>query len=117
MLERMKGLLRDEEGQGMAEYGLILALVCSSCYGSIYATRYWNISNKFNEVDRLRLEANKYIISLVKNQRLCNYCKAFDIGGIMLIDVIFLIVLVICFITDVREQKIYNKVVLPSYLL
>lgn len=25
MLERMKGLLRDEEGQGMAEYGLILA--------------------------------------------------------------------------------------------
>jgi pilus assembly protein Flp/PilA len=25
MLERMKGFLREEEGQGMAEYGLILA--------------------------------------------------------------------------------------------
>jgi prepilin peptidase CpaA len=35
----------------------------------------------------------------------------------MLIDVIFLIVLVICFITDVREQKIYNKIVLPSILI
>ena len=35
----------------------------------------------------------------------------------MLIDVIFLIVLVICFITDIREQKIYNKIVLPSILV
>ena len=35
----------------------------------------------------------------------------------MLIEVIFLIVLVICFITDVREQKIYNKIILPSILI
>ncbi len=35
----------------------------------------------------------------------------------MLIDIIFLIVLVICFVTDIREQKIYNKVVLPSILI
>lgn len=35
----------------------------------------------------------------------------------MLIDVIFLIVLVVCFITDCREQKIYNKIVLPSILI
>lgn len=35
----------------------------------------------------------------------------------MLIDVVFLIVLVICFITDIREQKIYNKIVLPSILM
>jgi prepilin peptidase CpaA len=34
----------------------------------------------------------------------------------MLIDAIFIVVLAICFITDVREQRIYNKVVLPSAL-
>jgi len=31
MLERMKGLLLEEEGQGMAEYGLIIALVAVVC--------------------------------------------------------------------------------------
>ena len=35
----------------------------------------------------------------------------------MLIDVIFLIVMAVCFITDCREQKIYNIVVLPSIFL
>jgi len=35
----------------------------------------------------------------------------------MLVDIIFLTVLVICFVTDIREQKIYNKVVLPSILI
>lgn len=35
----------------------------------------------------------------------------------MAIDIILTIVMVICFITDVREEKIYNKVVLPSILI
>lgn len=34
----------------------------------------------------------------------------------MLIDGILLIVLAICFITDCREQKIYNMIVLPSII-
>lgn len=35
----------------------------------------------------------------------------------MVIDIIFIIVLAICFVTDVREQKIYNKIVLPSIII
>lgn len=35
----------------------------------------------------------------------------------MLIDIIFIIVLAVCFITDCREQKIYNIVVLPSIVI
>lgn len=35
----------------------------------------------------------------------------------MLINAVFMTVLVICFVTDVREQKIYNKIVLPSTLM
>jgi prepilin peptidase CpaA len=35
----------------------------------------------------------------------------------MLIDAIFLIVMAVCFITDCREQKIYNIVVLPSIFI
>lgn len=34
----------------------------------------------------------------------------------MIIDVIFLTVLAVCFITDILQQKIYNIVVLPSIL-
>jgi prepilin peptidase CpaA len=34
----------------------------------------------------------------------------------MLIDAILIIVLILCFITDIREQKIYNKIVMPSIL-
>ena len=34
-----------------------------------------------------------------------------------IIDWLLLIVLVICFITDVRERKIYNKILLPALLL
>ena len=45
MLERMKGLLRDEEGQGMAEYGLILAGVAVVVIGSSLCIR---TSNKRN---------------------------------------------------------------------
>ena len=36
MLERMKGLLRDEEGQGMAEYGLLLAGIAVLAMGAVF---------------------------------------------------------------------------------
>lgn len=32
----------------------------------------------------------------------------------MLLDVILVLVLIICFITDLKEQKIYNKIIFPS---
>jgi prepilin peptidase CpaA len=32
----------------------------------------------------------------------------------MLINILLILVLVICFLTDLREQKIYNKVIFPS---
>ncbi len=37
MLERMKGLLRDEEGQGMAEYALLLAGIAVVVMVAVYA--------------------------------------------------------------------------------
>ncbi len=33
MLEKMKNLVVEEEGQGMVEYGLIIAISCYSCSG------------------------------------------------------------------------------------
>lgn len=35
----------------------------------------------------------------------------------MLLDIIFVLVLSICFITDLRQQKIYNKVIFPSLVI
>ena len=35
MLERMKGLLRDEEGQGMVEYGLLVGLISIAAIAAI----------------------------------------------------------------------------------
>jgi prepilin peptidase CpaA len=35
----------------------------------------------------------------------------------MLINILLIIVLVICFLTDLREQKIYNKVIFPSLII
>jgi pilus assembly protein Flp/PilA len=52
MLERMKGLLLEEEGQGMAEYGLILAgvaVVCVAIFatlGGSIKTMITNVSNR-----------------------------------------------------------------------
>lgn len=37
MLERIKGFLREEEGQGMAEYGLILAGVAVLALAAFFA--------------------------------------------------------------------------------
>lgn len=49
MMERMKGLLRDEEGQGMAEYGLILALIAVVVI-TVLGTMGTTIEAKFQEV-------------------------------------------------------------------
>jgi len=49
MLERMKGLLREEEGQGMAEYALLLAGIAVVVMVAVYLLGPI-ISNKFNEV-------------------------------------------------------------------
>lgn len=37
MLEKLKGLFVEEEGQGMAEYGLILGLIAVVCIGAVVA--------------------------------------------------------------------------------
>ena len=52
MLEKMKGLLLEEEGQGMAEYGLILAgvaivaLVAFTLLGNKIGNMMNNVGNK-----------------------------------------------------------------------
>lgn len=50
MLERMKGLLLEEEGQGMAEYGLILAGVAVLALAAFFALGP-KISNLINNVN------------------------------------------------------------------
>lgn len=35
----------------------------------------------------------------------------------MILDIIFILVLIICFITDLKQQKIYNKIIFPSLAL
>lgn len=37
MLQRFKQMLGDEDGQGLAEYGLILSLVAVACIGATRA--------------------------------------------------------------------------------
>lgn len=32
----------------------------------------------------------------------------------MLLNILLILILIICFLTDIREQKIYNKVIFPS---
>ncbi|MCP8969320.1 Flp family type IVb pilin [Ectobacillus ponti] len=49
MLERVKHLVADEEGQGMAEYGLILALVAVVAAAALTPLGT-GIKAKFNEV-------------------------------------------------------------------
>ena len=49
MLEKMKGLLLEEEGQGMAEYALLLAGIAVVVMVAVYALGPI-ISNKFNSV-------------------------------------------------------------------
>lgn len=50
MLEKMKGLLLEEEGQGMAEYGLILALVAVACVAAFLVLGK-GISDKLKQVN------------------------------------------------------------------
>lgn len=50
MKEMMMNLLKEESGQGMAEYGLILALIAVVCVGAL--TILGNgLSAKFNAVN------------------------------------------------------------------
>lgn len=49
MLEKVKNLFLEEEGQGMAEYGLILALVALVVIGALTLLG-GNIANRMNDV-------------------------------------------------------------------
>jgi len=53
MLDLMKKLIREEEGQGMVEYGLILALVSIVVIGVLTAiggNKTTGLKGKFNDV-------------------------------------------------------------------
>lgn len=50
MKEMMVNLLKDENGQGMAEYGLILALIAVVCVAAL-TTLGNGLSNKFTKVN------------------------------------------------------------------
>ena len=49
MMKLMRRLLKEEEGQGMAEYGLILALVAIAVIAALTILGR-NVSNKINQV-------------------------------------------------------------------
>lgn len=49
MLKQVKALLKDESGQGMAEYGLILALVAVALIGGLTALKT-GLSGTFSAV-------------------------------------------------------------------
>lgn len=49
MLKLAKRILKDNRGQGMAEYGLILALIAIVCIGALVALGP-EIADKFTEV-------------------------------------------------------------------
>ncbi|MEW6771804.1 MAG: Flp family type IVb pilin [Bacillota bacterium] len=49
MLELVRRLVREEEGQGMAEYGLILALIAVVVIGALVVLG-GRIREKFNQV-------------------------------------------------------------------
>lgn len=49
MVEKIKSFLVEEKGQGMAEYGLILALIAVVAIAALTVLGN-SISNKFNEV-------------------------------------------------------------------
>lgn len=39
MLNKLKGLIREEEGQGLTEYGLVLGVIAVAAVGTIYLFR------------------------------------------------------------------------------
>lgn len=49
MLNRLTGLWKDEQGQGMVEYGLILALIAVVCIAALTGMGT-NIKLKFEEI-------------------------------------------------------------------
>lgn len=57
MLQKMKNLVREEEGQGLTEYGLIIGLVAVALIAALgllkedIAGIFGDIDNKLTEVD------------------------------------------------------------------
>ena len=49
MTNALRALLADEEGQGLAEYGMILGLIAVICYAAV-ALLGTNISTTLNKV-------------------------------------------------------------------
>lgn len=47
MMNKIKGLWKDEQGQGMTEYGLVLGLIAVAVVGALIALRE-HIVNLFN---------------------------------------------------------------------
>jgi len=50
MMNRLKGLLAEEEGQGMTEYGLVLGVIAVGVVGVLFALK-GNILTLFNRVN------------------------------------------------------------------
>lgn len=50
MLEKSKRILKSQNGQGMSEYGLIIALIAVVVIGAITAIGF-NLKAKFTEVE------------------------------------------------------------------
>jgi pilus assembly protein Flp/PilA len=50
MMKRFKGLLTEEDGQGMTEYGLVLGVIAVGVVGVLFALKS-NILTLFNRVN------------------------------------------------------------------
>lgn len=61
MLDVLKGLIQDENGQGMAEYGLVLGVLATGVIFAIIALRH-NIEGLYNVVTNQLIECIKYVL-------------------------------------------------------
>jgi pilus assembly protein Flp/PilA len=50
MMNKIKGLLKEEQGQGMTEYGLVLGVIAVGVVGILFALK-GNILTLFNKVN------------------------------------------------------------------
>jgi pilus assembly protein Flp/PilA len=50
MVNKIKGLLTDEQGQGMTEYGLVLGVIAVGVVGILFALK-GNILTLFNRIN------------------------------------------------------------------
>jgi len=58
MLQVLKRLVREEEGQGMAEYGLILALIAIVVIGALSGIGK-DLGEKFQDISKALQDAGK----------------------------------------------------------